>query len=405
MKEILLMLTAALGLILQCPAAEERPVNSSTGLARSKLNEVPKQRVIITAQHPHGLPDGLYSEITTERGVVVCELFYQQALMTVVNHVALAEGALGPKPRKPFYDGLIWCRVVPGLVVQGGDPIGTGEGDAGYLFPDEIVPGLRHDGLGTMQMGNDGPDSNGSQFCLMLSAQHRLNYQHNVFGRVVRGLELLPQIKKGDTMRVKILRLGKAAQAFRADEATFSKLVSRAKRYAGPKEPGPDAPFDDPDKILPQEWDRSKNFNYKLVNFERFTGIKLVARVLARRPAAAEGDRIDGYLPQEAARLGVARRGALAIYVAEEDKWHIRIGEKSVAHFLQTDAVGEKSARAGSLEEAVQKLLEAASDRSAKSIATMIARLTPEDPMTDSRRIKLKADAVLDGLIFKLEGE
>lgn len=405
MKEILLMLMAALGLILQCPAGEKRPVNSSTGLARSKLNEVPKQRVIIPAQNPHGLPDGLYSEITTERGVVVCELFYQQAPMTVVNHVALAEGALGPKPRKPFYDGLIWCRVVPGLVVQGGDPTGTGEGDAGHLFPDEIVPGLRHDGLGTLQMGNDGPDSNGSQFCLMLSAQHRLNYQHNVFGRVVRGLELLPQIKQGDTMRVKILRLGKAARAFRADEPTFAKLIARAGRYPGPKEPGPDAPFDDPDKILPQEWDRSKNFNYKLVNFERFTGIKLVARVLARRPAAAQGDRIDGYLRQEAARLGVARRGALAIYVAEEDKWHIRIGEKSVAHFLQTDAVGEKPARAGSLEEAVQKLLEAASERAAKSIATMIARLTPEDPMTDSRRIKLKADAVLDGLIFKLEGE
>lgn len=405
MKEILLMLTAALGLILQCPAAEERPVNSSTAFARSKLNEAPKQRVINPAPNPHGLPDGLYSEITTERGVVVCELFYQRAPMTVVNHVALAEGALGPKPRKPFYDGLIWCRVVPGLVVQGGDPTGTGDGDAGYLFPDEIVPGLRHDGMGTMQMGNDGPDTNGSQFCLMLSAQHRLNYQHNVFGRVVRGLELLPQIKKGDTMRVKILRLGKAAQAFRADEATFAKLVSGAKRYAGPKEPGPDAPFDDPDKILPKEWDRAKNFNCKLANFERFTGSKLAARVLARRPAAAQGDKLAGYLQHEADRLGVAGRGALAIYVADEDRWHIQIGAKSVSHFLKTDAFGERSARAGSVEEAVKKLLEAANERSAKSIATMIARLTPDDPMTDGRRIKLKTDAVLDGLIFKLEGE
>ena len=99
------------------------------------------------AEHPHGLPDGLYTEITTERGVVVCELFYEKMPMTVVNHVALAEGALGPKPRQPFYQGLTWCRVVPGFVVQGGDPQGTGEGGAGYLFPDEIVPGLRHEGL------------------------------------------------------------------------------------------------------------------------------------------------------------------------------------------------------------------------------------------------------------------
>lgn len=356
------------------------------------------------AKNPHDLPDGLYSEITTERGVVVCELFYKKAPMTVVNHVGLAEGLLGPKPRKPFYDGLTWGRVVPGFVVQGGDPKGTGEGDAGYLFPDEIVPGLRHDGMGTLQMANGGPDTNGSQFCLMLSAQHRLNYQHNVFGRVVRGLDLLPRIKQGDTMRVKILRLGDEAKAFRADEETFTALVARARRYAGPREPGADAPFDDPDKILPAEWDRAKNFNYKLVNFGRFTGVKLAARVFAKPPAAAEGDKLDAWLRKEAARLGVATRGALAIYFANADTWHIRIGADSVEHFLKTDANGENSKRAGSVDEVLRALLEAATGRSAQSIATMQARLTPDDPMTDARRIKLKTDSVLDGLIFKLEG-
>ncbi|MCE9610743.1 MAG: peptidylprolyl isomerase [Chthoniobacter sp.] len=359
--------------------------------------------VIGRAENPHGLPDGLYTEITTERGVVVCELFYEKVPMTVINHICLAEGRLGPKPRKPFYDGLTWCRVVPGLVVQGGDPKGTGEGDAGYLFPDEIVPGLRHDGMGTLQMGNDGPDTNGSQFCLMLSAQHRLNYQHNVFGRVVRGMELLPEIKQGDTMRVKILRLGPAAQAFRADEATFKALVERSSRYSGPREPGPDAPFADPEKILPTEWDRAKHFNYKLVNFERFTGTKLAARVYAQPPAEAVGDKLNAWLTHEAARLGVAKRGALAIYFAQPDQWHIRIGTDSVAHFLETDALGEKSTPSSSVEEAVRQLLAAATTRSAESIAAIIKRLPPEDPMTDGRRIKLKTDAVLDGLIFKLE--
>jgi len=355
------------------------------------------------AEHPHGLPDGLYTEITTERGVVVCELFYEKMPMTVINHVCLAEGKLGPKPRQPFYDGLTWCRVVPGLVVQGGDPKGTGEGDAGYLFPDEVVPGLRHDGMGTLQMGNDGPDTNGSQFCLMLSAQHRLNYQHNVFGRVARGMELLPEIKQGDTMRVKILRLGAAAQAFRADEATFKALVERSSRYSGPREPGPDAPFDDPEKVLPTEWDRAKHFNYKLVNFERFTGTKLAARVYAQPPAEAAGDKLDAWLAREATRLGVAKRGALAIYFAKPDQWHIRIGTDSGAHFLATDALGEKSTPSSSVNEAVRQLLAAANTRSAETIAAMIKRLPPEDPMTDGRRIKLKADAVLDGLIFKLE--
>ncbi len=355
------------------------------------------------AEHPHGLPDGLYTEITTERGVVVCELFYEKMPMTVVNHVALAEGALGPKPRQPFYEGLTWCRVVPGFVVQGGDPQGTGEGGAGYLFPDEIVPGLRHEGMGTLQMANDGPDTNGSQFCLMLSAQHRLNYQHNVFGRVVRGLELLPQIKERDTMRVKILRLGTAARAFRADEATFNALVAKASRYPGPREPGPDAPFDDPDKILPKEWDRAKHFNFKLVNFQRFTGIRLAARVYAKPPAAAEGGPLDVWLAREAARLGVAQRGALAIYFASTDAWHVRIGAESAVHFLQSGPNGEKAPPATSVATAVDDLLTAAHARSAEMVAAMIKRLAPEDPITDGRRIKLKADAVLDGLIFKLE--
>lgn len=116
--------------------------------------------------------------------------------------------------------------------------------------------------MGTLQMVNDDPDTNGSQFCLMLSAQHRLNYQHNVFGHVVRGLDLLPKIKQGDTMRVKILRFGEEAKAFRADKETFKKLVARATHYSGPKEPGPDSPFDYPGKILPTEWDRAKYFNY-----------------------------------------------------------------------------------------------------------------------------------------------
>ncbi len=355
------------------------------------------------AGNPYDLPDGLYTEITTERGVVVGELFYQKVPMTVANHVGLAEGTLGPAPRKPFYDGLTWCRVVPGLVVQGGDPKGTGEGDAGYLFPDEIVPGLRHEGAGVLQMGNDGPDTNGSQFCLMLSAQHRLNYQHNVFGRVVCGLEILPEIKQGNTMRVKILRLGAAAQAFKADEAAFAALTARAKRYTGPREPGPDAPFDDPDHLLPKEWDRAKNFTCKLANFERFTGTKIAARLLATAPAA--GEKLEAWLEREATRLGVDKRGALAVYLASEDRWHLRIGRESVAHFLKTGPYGETGTTASTLQNAVEKLLKAASQRSTEAIATMTKRLTPDDPMTDARRIKLKTDALLDGLTFKLEGD
>jgi cyclophilin family peptidyl-prolyl cis-trans isomerase len=351
------------------------------------------------AANPYDLPDGLYTEITTEHGVVVGELFYKKVPMTVANHVGLAEGTLGPAPRKPFYDGLTWCRVVPGFVLQGGDPTNTGNGDAGYFFPDEIVPGLRHEGMGILQMANDGPDTNGSQFCLMLSEEHRLNYQHSVFGRVVRGLDVLPQVRQGDTMRVKILRLGEAARAFRADEENFAALVNKAGRYSGPREPGADAPFDDPDRLLPTDWDRAKNFNYKLVNFERFTGTRLAVRQHAKAPEAD----LDGWLIKEAARLKVNQQGALAVYLAEQDRWHIRIGGESAEKFCQSGPNGEKAPPATTVEVAVNELLNTAAKRSGDGIAKTAARLEPGEAMTDARRLKIRVDSVVDALIFKLE--
>jgi cyclophilin family peptidyl-prolyl cis-trans isomerase len=357
------------------------------------------------AENPYGLPDGLYAEITTERGVMVGELYFRATPLTVASYVGLAEGTLGPRPHKPFFDGLKWHRVVPGFVVQGGDPTGTGDGGPGYEFTDEIVPGLRHDSIGVMQMANDGPDSNGSQYCLMLSPQPRLNYLHTVFGHLVRGLAVLPQIRQGDTMRVTILRLGAAAQAFRADDASFAALLVRAQahRYQGPREPGPNAPFDDPDKLLPTDWPRAQAFNFKLANFERFTGVTIVARVLARTPVAAGGPGLEAWLTAEAERLGVSQNGALAVYIATEARWHLVIGAHSVTRFTRTGPMGEPQPPGLSLVRAEEQFLAAARARGDAAWARAQAAATPDKPLPTGQALKLQVDAVLDGLIFKLE--
>src|SRR5205085_3212320 len=99
-------------------------------------------------------------------------------------------------------------------------------------------------------------------------------------------------------------------------------------------EPGPAAHFDDPDKLLPVDPPRAKNFNFKLANFERATGVRIVARLFAKSPAAAEDATPGAYMHALAEKLGVARRGALAAYFADEDDWRVWIGDDSTAAFL-----------------------------------------------------------------------
>ena len=350
-----------------------------------------------------GLPDGLYAEVTTPRGVVVGELHFRKAPLTVVNFVGLAEGTLGPKARKPFFDGLTFHRVVPDFVAQGGDPTGTGDGGPGYAFPDEFVPGLRHDSVGVMQMANDGPDTNGSQWCFMLRETPRLNYLHSVFGHVVRGSNVLPLIRPGDTMRVKILRVGAAAEAFKADEATFAALAAKAKRYAGLPEPGPKAHFDDPDKLLPTDPARAKHFNFKLANFERATGRKIYARVLAHAPAGLEGNQIGRFLREQAQLLGVAPEGALAVYFADRNEWRLWIGDAWMPAFLKGSAPVVGSTSQPELHEAKQAFFAEARAKADAAIAYAIQHAPADKPAAENQKLKLWTDAVLDGLIFRFE--
>jgi cyclophilin family peptidyl-prolyl cis-trans isomerase/outer membrane protein OmpA-like peptidoglycan-associated protein len=131
----------------------------------------------------------LVAAIATNRGTLRCELFEQQAPMTVANFVGLATGQkpwLDPRTRrvmkgKPFYDGLGFHRAIPQFMIQGGDPLGNGTGGPGYQFSDEISPALTHQ-PGTLSMANAGPGTNGSQFFINEVATPWLDGKHTVFG-------------------------------------------------------------------------------------------------------------------------------------------------------------------------------------------------------------------------------
>jgi len=181
------------------------------------------------------LPNGMYAEITTERGLIVCSLEFEKAPMTVSNFVGLAEGTLqvNGKAGRRFYDGLTFHRVEPGFVIQGGDPNGNGSGGPGYQFPNETRGDLLHDAPGVLAMANAGPDTNGSQFYITMRAAPWLNGGYNVFGHVVQGMDVVKAIKPGDHMiSVRIIRVGAAAGAFTVSQKGFDALVAKARAAA-----------------------------------------------------------------------------------------------------------------------------------------------------------------------------
>lgn len=171
--------------------------------------------------------DGLFAIMETSKGTIVLELYFQKTPMTVCNFVGLAEGTLDAAKGKPFYDGLVFHRVIKDFMIQGGDPSGNGTGGPGYRFPDEFDASLKHDGPGTLSMANAGPGTNGSQFFITHVATPWLDGKHTVFGKVYEGMDVVNAIAVGDKIiSVKIERRGAEAKSFSATQADFNKYVA-----------------------------------------------------------------------------------------------------------------------------------------------------------------------------------
>ena len=186
------------------------------------------------------LPDGIYADLNTNKGRITLNLDYEHVPMTVANFVGLAEGTIKNdvfELGKPYFNGSIWHRVVPGHVIQAGMPdVKKSVNDSteiegpGYEFPNEIYKGLSHNKAGMLGMANAGPHTNGSQFYITLGDRSYLDGNYTLFGSVVEGMDVVNKIVQGDTInRVTITRIGEKANNFRPNTDSFFKMVEEAK--------------------------------------------------------------------------------------------------------------------------------------------------------------------------------
>jgi peptidyl-prolyl cis-trans isomerase A (cyclophilin A) len=182
---------------------------------KGKAKNIVKVKTSVTSNQ------GIFADINTNKGLIVLQLEFQKTPLTVANFITLAQGTnpevkVEAKKGKPFYDGLKFHRVINDFMIQGGCPLGTGSGDPGYKFVDEITD-LKHSGSGILSMANSGPNTNGSQFFITHKETPWLDGKHTVFGKVTKGQDIINKIAQDDQIiTVKIRTEGAEAKKFDA---------------------------------------------------------------------------------------------------------------------------------------------------------------------------------------------
>ena len=180
------------------------------------------------------MDNGLYAKFLTSKGYILIKLEHNKTPGTVGNFIALAKGDLENSIKKqgePYYDGLKFHRVIPDFMIQGGCPLGTGTGNPGYKFDDEIHKDLKHDSPGILSMANAGPGTNGSQFFITHVPTPWLDGKHTVFGKTIDGQSVVDSIAQDDIIEsIEIIAVGDDAKSFNAVEAFRKFEGARAKR-------------------------------------------------------------------------------------------------------------------------------------------------------------------------------
>jgi cyclophilin family peptidyl-prolyl cis-trans isomerase len=352
-------------------------------------------------QDASGLPDGLYAEITTPKGVITCELDYAKAPLTVASFVGLAEGTLGPKPRKPFFDGLTFHRVVPASSSRAATRSAPARAARATRFPtsSRARPAPRRGGSSRWPTTARTPTARSSSSRWRRS--ERLNFLYSVFGHTVGGLEVLDQIVQGDEMRVHILRIGPAAKAFGPTTRPSPTWSAKAAKYTFEKDAGPKAHFDDPDKLLPTRPAAGPVFQLQAGQPRAHDRRPVYARVFATFTPSGPSDTPDAFAEGWPRPSASSMDGVLAVYFSDTGKWYLKVGKNMAWRFVSDSGDASKVVDQASLDAGIGKFFTDSQAREAQYVAESQKPLA-YFLQVPAKHANLETNAVVDQLVFKL---